>query len=66
MTSILVQLTLQYLIMIKIPIHYVKTQEEAQVIRAEYKKHNQKVHIIISGNESIKNNLKDFIKARAT
>jgi chaperonin cofactor prefoldin len=52
--------------MLKIPIHYVGSPEEAQDIRAKYKKLNQKVYIFISGKEDIKNNLKDFIKARTT
>lgn len=50
--------------MFKIPIHYVSSPEEAKAIREEYKKHNQKVYIFISGKEDIKDNLKDFIKAR--
>lgn len=52
--------------MFKIPIHYVSSPEEAKAIREEYKKHNQKVYIFISGKEDIKDNLKDFIKARTT
>ena len=52
--------------MLQIPIYYVESPEEAKTIRDKYKKLNQKVHIFISGKEDIKNNLKDFIKARAT
>ena len=52
--------------MLQIPIYYVESPEEAQTIRDKYKKLNQKVLIFISGKEDIKNNLKDFIKARAT
>ena len=51
--------------MLKLPIHYVSSPEEAKSIREKYKKLNQKVHIFISGQENIKDNLKDFIKARA-
>ena len=51
--------------MLKIPIHYVSSPEEAKTIRERYKKLNQRVHIFISGKENIKDNLKDFIKARA-
>lgn len=52
--------------MLKLPIHYVSSPDEAKRIREKYKKLNQKVYIFISGNEDIKDNLKDFIKARAT
>ena len=52
--------------MLNIPIHYVSSLEEVKNIREEYKKRNQKVYIFISEKEDIKDNLKDFIKARAT
>ena len=52
--------------MLTLPIHYASSPEEAKTIRDKYKKLNQKVHIFISGKEDIKNNLKDFIKARVT
>ena len=52
--------------MLQIPIYYVESPEEAKSIRKKYQQLNQKVHIFISGKEDIKNNLKDFIKARAT
>lgn len=52
--------------MLNIPIHYTSSPEEAKAIREEYKKLNQKVYIFVSGKEDIKDNLKDFIKARAT
>ena len=52
--------------MLKLPIHYVSSPEEARDIREKYKKLGIKTHIFISGKEDIKDNLKDFIKARAT
>lgn len=52
--------------MLTLPIHYVSSPEEAKIIREEYKKLNQKVYIFISGKEDLKDNLKDFIKARTT
>ena len=52
--------------MLKLPIHYVSSPEEARDIREAYKKLNQKVYIFISGKEDVKDNLKDFIKTRAT
>lgn len=52
--------------MLTLPIHYVSSPEEAKAIREEYKKLNQKVYIFISGKEDLKDNLKDFIKARVT
>lgn len=52
--------------MLTLPIYYVSSPEEAKTIREEYKKRNQKVYIFISGQENIKDNLKDFIKARTT
>lgn len=48
----------------KLHIHYVQTEEEAKQIREQYKMIGQKVYIVISGPEDIKENLKDFIKAR--
>ena len=52
--------------MLKLPIHYVSSPEEAKAIREKYKKIGIKVHVFISGTEDIKDNLKDFIKARTT
>ena len=52
--------------MLKLPIHYVSSPEEAKDIREKYKELGIKVHIFVSGKEDIKDNLKDFIKARAT
>ena len=52
--------------MLKLPIHYVSSPEEAKTIREKYKKLGIKVHVFISGKEDIKDNLKNFIKARAT
>ena len=52
--------------MLKLPIHYVSSPEEAKTIREKYKKLGIKVHVFISGTEDIKDNIKDFIKARAT
>ena len=48
----------------KLHIHYVETEEEAKQIREQYKMIGQKVYVIISGKEDLKENLKDFIKAR--
>ena len=48
----------------KLHIHYVKSEEEARQIRQQYKMIGQKVYVVISGNEDLKENLKDFIKAR--
>ena len=48
----------------KLHIYYVQTEEEAKQIREQYKMIGQKVYIVISGKEDIKENLKDFIKAR--
>ena len=48
----------------KLHIHYVQTEEEAKQIREQYKMIKQKVYVIISGKENLKENLKDFIKAR--
>ena len=52
--------------MLKLPIHYVSSPEEARDIREKYKKLGIKTYIFISGKEDIKDNLKNFIKARAT
>ena len=52
--------------MLMLPIHYVSSPEEAKNIREKYKKLGIKAHIFISGKEDLKDNLKDFIKARAT
>ena len=52
--------------MLKLPIHYVSSPEEAKTIREKYKKLGITVHVFISGKEDIKDNLKNFIKARAT
>ena len=48
----------------KLHIYYVQTEEEAKKIREQYKMIGQKVYIIISGEEDLKENLKDFIKTR--
>ena len=42
------------------------TQEEIKAIREQYKSTGRKVIVIISGQEDIRDNLKDFIKARET
>ena len=52
--------------MLKLPIHYVSSPEEAKYMREKHKKLGIKVYIFISGKEDIKDNLKDFIRARAT
>ena len=48
----------------KLHIHYVKSEEEAKQVRKQYKMIGEKVYIVISGKEDLKENLKDFIKAR--
>ena len=48
----------------RLKIHYVQSEEEANQIREQYKMIGEKVYIVISGKEDIKENLKDFIKAR--
>ena len=48
----------------KLLIYYVKTEEEAKRIREHYKMIGEKVYVVISGEEDLKENLKDFIKAR--
>jgi hypothetical protein len=48
----------------KLHIHYVQSEEEAKQIREQYKMIGQKVYVIISGKENLKENLKDFLKSR--
>ena len=48
----------------RLKIHYVQSEEEAKQIREQYKMIGKKVYVIISGNGDLKENLKDFIKAR--
>ena len=48
----------------KLHIHYVQTEEEAKQIREQYKMIGQKVYIVISGKENLKENLKDFLKSK--
>jgi hypothetical protein len=48
----------------KLHIHYVQSEEEARQIREQYKMIGQKVYVIISGKENLKENLKDFLKSR--
>jgi hypothetical protein len=48
----------------KLHIHYVQSEEEAKQIREQYKMIGQKAYVVISGKEDLKENLKDFIKAR--
>jgi hypothetical protein len=48
----------------KLHIHYVQSEEEVKRIREQYKMIGEKVYIVISGKEDIKEHLKDFIKAR--
>lgn len=48
----------------KLHIYYVQSEKEAKQIREQYKMINEKVYIVISGKEDIKENLKDFIKTR--
>ena len=48
----------------KLHIHYVQTEEEAKQIRERYKMIGKKVYIIISGQDDLKENLKDFIQSR--
>ena len=48
----------------KLHIRYVQSEEEAKQIREQYKMIGQKVYIVISGKEDLKENLKDFIKTR--
>ena len=48
----------------RLKIHYVQSEEEAKQIREQYKMIGEKVYIVISGEEDIKENLKDFIQSR--
>ena len=48
----------------KLHIHYVQSEADAIKIREQYKMIGEKVYIVISGKENLKENLKDFIKAR--
>jgi KaiC/GvpD/RAD55 family RecA-like ATPase len=48
----------------KLHIYYVQTEEEAKQIREQYKMIGEKVYVIISGKENLKENLKDFLKSR--
>ena len=48
----------------KLKIYYVQSEEEAKQIREQYKMIGEKVYIVISGEENIKENLKDFLKSR--
>ena len=48
----------------KLHIHYVQTEEEAKQIREQYKMIGEKVYVIISGKENLKENLKDFLKSK--
>ena len=46
----------------RLKIHYVQSEEEAKQIRERYKMIGEKVYVVISGKEDLKENLKDFIK----
>jgi hypothetical protein len=48
----------------KLHIYYVQSEEEAKQIRERYKMIGEKVYVIISGKEKLKENLKDFLKSR--
>lgn len=48
----------------KLHIYYVQSEEEAKQIREQYKMIGEKVYIVISGKEDLKENLKDFLKSR--
>ena len=48
----------------KLHIHYVQSEEEAKQIREQYKMIGQKVYVVISGKENLKENLKDFLKSK--
>jgi hypothetical protein len=48
----------------KLHIYYVQSEEEAKQIREQYKMIGEKVYVIISGKENLKENLKDFLKSR--
>lgn len=50
-------------------IHYVPktaTTSEIRAIREHYKDSDMNVIVVVSGNENLMDNLKEFIKARAT
>ena len=48
----------------RLKIYYVQSEEEAKHIREQYKMIGEKVYIVISGEEDIKENLKDFIQSK--
>ena len=48
----------------KLHIHYVQSEEEVKRIREQYKMIGEKVYVIISGKENLKENLKDFLKSK--
>ena len=48
----------------RLKIYYVQSEEEAKRIREQYKMIGEKVYVIISGEENLKENLKDFLKSR--
>jgi hypothetical protein len=48
----------------KLHIYYVQTEEESKQIREQCKMIGEKVYVIISGKENLKENLKDFLKSR--
>ena len=48
----------------KLYIYYVQSEEEAKQIREQYKMIGEKVYVIISGKENLKENLKDFLKSK--
>ncbi len=48
----------------KLHIYYVQSEEEAKQIREQYKMIGEKVYVIISGKENLKENLKDFLKSK--
>ena len=48
----------------KLHIYYVQSEGEAKQIREQYKMIGEKVYVIISGKENLKENLKDFLKSR--
>ena len=48
----------------KLHIYYVQSEEEVKQIREQYKMIGEKVYVIISGKENLKENLKDFLKSR--
>ncbi len=48
----------------KLHIYYVRSEEEAKQIREQYKMIGEKVYVIISGKENLKENLKDFLRSK--